>query len=130
MQPRRPRHSAKLRRLPRMAIRLSPVSDAARSVGRVGQSGSRPPSADTADAKVLKLGPSGTDIRPAGFGARFASRWRGLVGRTRASQPFCCSGGSVPGGASRSRGRATGQAVCGPAPGGTPSGETPIQRKG
>ena len=54
-------------------------------------------------------------------------RWR--VGSTRASQPFCCSGGSVPGGASRSPGCATGRVVCGRAPGGTPSGEPPLQRR-
>jgi len=44
------------------------------------------------------------------------------------SRRFCRSGGSVRGGASRSLGRATGQAVCGRAPGGTPSGEPPLLR--
>jgi len=46
------------------------------------------------------------------------------------SRRFCCSGGSVPGGALRSQGRATGQARCGRAPGGTSSGEPPRQRTG
>jgi beta-galactosidase len=44
----------------RNGTNLSLVSDAACSVGRVGQSGNRPPSADTADSTELNLAPFGS----------------------------------------------------------------------
>jgi len=79
----------------------------------------------------LGLAPFGLPPDPGGLGGQEKQRNKVSVPLShRASNPFCCSGGSVPGGALRSQGRATGQEVCERAPGGTPSGEPPLQRRG
>ena len=69
-------------------VNVRRVWDAACSVGRVGQSGNRPPSADTAHPTVLKLAPFRTDPLDASRTIDSSSDWQAIVDRV---EPCACA---------------------------------------